>query len=55
MARVRNGYVQRPIPTPQVGEKSQEWLLLREVFPEALDPVIRAELDFYDALPKWAV
>jgi hypothetical protein len=55
MDRVRNGWIKRPAPTPQVGEKSQEWLLLRELLPEALDPVIRAELAFYDALPRWAV
>lgn len=55
MDRVRTGYIKRPAPTPQVGEKSQEWLLLRELLPEALDPVIRAELAFYDALPRWAV
>ncbi len=55
MDRVRNGWVKRPVPTPQVSEKSEEWQLLRELLPEALDPVIRAELAFYDALPKWAV
>jgi hypothetical protein len=55
MDRVRYGWVKRPAPTPQVGEKSQEWLLLRELLPEALDPVVRAELVFYEALPRWAI
>ena len=52
--RARNGDAKRP-PTPQVGEQSREWQLLRELLPEALDPVIRAELAFYDVLPRWAV
>lgn len=55
MGRVRSGYAKRPVPTPQVDERSAEWQLLRELLPEALDPVIRAELAFYDALPKWAI
>jgi hypothetical protein len=55
MDRVRHGYVKRPVPTPPVGDKSQEWLHLRELLPAALDPVIRAELVFYNALPKWAI
>jgi hypothetical protein len=38
----------------QVDESSQEWKLLKELLPEALDPVIREELIYYDALPKWA-
>lgn len=53
--RARNGDGKRRVPTQQVDEKSQEWKLLRELLPEALDPVIRAELAFYDALPRWAI
>lgn len=55
MERVRNGWKHRPAPTPQVDEHSAEWRLLRDLLPEALDPVMRAELEFYDALPKWAL
>jgi hypothetical protein len=39
---------------PQVDESSQEWALLKSLLPEALDPVIRAELIYLDALPDWA-
>ncbi|RWX44429.1 hypothetical protein H206_03768, partial [Candidatus Electrothrix aarhusensis] len=38
----------------QVDESSQEWKLLKKLLPEALDPVIREELIYYDALPDWA-
>lgn len=38
----------------QAGEQSQEWQLLRELLPEALDPVVRAEMKYLDALPNWA-
>lgn len=55
MDRVRNGWEKKPIPTDQVDEYSAEWQLLRDLLPEALDPVRRAELDFYEALPEWAV
>ena len=55
MGRARNGWAKKPIPTEQVDEHSAEWQLLRDLLPEALDPVIRAELEFYEALPKWAV
>jgi hypothetical protein len=54
MERVRRGWKKRPDPTPQVDEHSPEWKLLRELLPEALDPVIRSELMFYGALPAWA-
>jgi hypothetical protein len=54
MGRARNGWEKRRVPTPQVDEHSAEWRLLRDLLPEALDPVIREELVFYDALPKWA-
>jgi hypothetical protein len=51
----RSGYAMHMYPTPQVDEKSREWALLRQLLPEALDPVVRAELDFYESLPEWAV
>lgn len=38
----------------QVDESSQEWALLKSLLPEALDPVIRTELKYLDALPDWA-
>ena len=38
----------------QVDEKSPEWLLLRELLPEALDPFIRRRLRDAGALPGWA-
>ena len=53
MNRVRNGWNKPPIE--QVDENSAEWQLLRELLPEALDPTIRAELAFYNALPRWAL
>lgn len=55
MDRVRKGWAKKPTPTEQVDEHSAEWQLLRDLLPEALDPVIRAELEFYEVLPKWAV
>lgn len=41
--------------TEQVSETSPEWLLLRELFPEALDPFIRQRLIDAGALPSWAI
>ena len=38
----------------QAGEDSKEWLLLRQLLPEALNPVLREELIYLDALPAWA-
>jgi len=38
----------------QAGADSIEWQLLRRLFPEALDPIVREELDYLDALPEWA-
>jgi hypothetical protein len=38
----------------QADERSQEWLMLRHLLPEALDPVVREELRYLDALPAWA-
>lgn len=55
MDRARKGWAKKPTPTEQVNEHSAEWKLLRDLLPEALDPVIRAELEFYETLPKWAV
>jgi Competence protein CoiA-like family len=39
----------------QADEKSPEWQLLRDLLPEALDPVLREELIYLDALPHWAI
>ena len=38
----------------QADEESAEWQLLRQLLPEALDPVFREELSYLDALPNWA-
>lgn len=38
----------------QADVKSLEGQLLRSLLPEALDPVIREELSYFDALPDWA-
>jgi hypothetical protein len=38
----------------QAGPQSSEWQLLRHLLPEALDPVLREELHYLDALPDWA-
>lgn len=38
----------------QADEQSPEWQLLRRLLPEALDPVLREELAYLDALPNWA-
>ncbi|WP_299831957.1 hypothetical protein [uncultured Roseobacter sp.] len=38
----------------QVDELSPEWILLRELLPEALDPFIRQRLIDSDVLPCWA-
>jgi hypothetical protein len=38
----------------QADEQSEEWQLLRRLLPEALDPVLREELIYLDAMPKWA-
>lgn len=38
----------------QADESSSEWQLLRHLLPEALDPVLREELAYLDALPDWA-
>lgn len=47
-------HLQRYRADRQVGPNSVEWQLLRKLFPEALDPIIREELDYLDALPEWA-
>ena len=39
----------------QANQQSPEWKLLRSLLPEALDPVLREELIYLDALPDWAV
>ncbi len=38
----------------QADQRSPEWTLLRQLLPEALDPILREELSFLDALPPWA-
>lgn len=38
----------------QADERSPEWSMLRHLLPEALDPVVREELRYLDALPVWA-
>jgi len=38
----------------QATNESPEWILLRKLLPEALDPVLREELAYLDALPDWA-
>lgn len=39
----------------QKDESSPEWQLLRQLLPEALDPLFRDELIYLDALPSWAL
>lgn len=38
----------------QADQQSAEWQLLRRLLPEALDPILREELIYLDALPAWA-
>jgi Competence protein CoiA-like family len=38
----------------QADEHSHEWKLLKQLLPEALDPVLREQLKSLDALPLWA-
>jgi hypothetical protein len=38
----------------QANLESDEWLKLRRLLPEALDPMLREELIYLDALPDWA-
>ena len=38
----------------QAGSISSEWSLLRTLLPEALDPMLREELIYFEALPAWA-
>lgn len=38
----------------QADDQSTEWQLLQHLLPEALDPVLREELVYLDALPNWA-
>jgi hypothetical protein len=47
----------RPGPSDrfQCKESDPEWGLLRGLFPEFLDPRVRAELEYLDQLPEWAV
>ncbi|WP_186395010.1 hypothetical protein [Stappia sp. TSB10GB4] len=47
-------HLQRHRNSMQADEESAEWQQLRRLLPEALDPVLRAELIYLDALPDWA-
>lgn len=53
-------HLQRPIlgyrhgRVEQVGERSPEWRLLRDLLPEALDPFTRKQLAEAKMLPNWA-
>ena len=38
----------------QVSENSEIWTLLRNLIPESLDPILREEWQYLDALPEWA-
>ncbi|OSZ70989.1 hypothetical protein CAP39_08685 [Sphingomonas sp. IBVSS1] len=38
----------------QANEDSPQWKLVRKLLPEALDPALREELSYFDALPDWA-
>ncbi len=38
----------------QVSENSEIWTLLRNLIPESLDPILRVEWQYLDALPEWA-
>jgi len=40
---------------PQSDRESEEWQLLKELLPEALDSLTRSELTYLDALPTWAI
>ncbi|UVC15325.1 hypothetical protein [Mesorhizobium onobrychidis] len=49
-------HLRRHSAEQQVDEQSSaEWRLLKHLLPEALDPVVRNELKYLDALPEWAV
>ena len=47
-------HMRRHRDNDQANEDSPEWCLLRQLLPEALDPVLREELIYLDALPAWA-
>lgn len=47
-------HLRRHRDSVQADEESAEWHLLRHLLPEALDPVLREELAYLDALPDWA-
>lgn len=48
-------HMQRHRNEKQADEQSREWRHLRELLPEALDPVLRAELTYLEAMPAWAI
>lgn len=47
-------HLKRHAGKEQLHEDSSEIRLLKELLPEALNPIIRNELRYLDALPKWA-
>ena len=47
-------HLRRSCAEYQADEQSDEWKLLRELFPEALDPLIRSQLQELGSLPPWA-
>ena len=47
-------HLRRRYKDPQADEESMEWRLLRELLPEAMNPVVREELIYLDSLPDWA-
>ena len=47
-------HLRRHRDSVQADEESAEWQLLRQLLPEALNPVLREELIYLDALPDWA-
>ena len=47
-------HIRRHRDDDQADQESTEWRLIRKLLPEALDPVLREELLYLDALPSWA-
>ena len=47
-------HIRRHRDDDQADQESTEWRLIRKLLPEALDPVLREELLYLDALPDWA-
>ena len=47
-------HLRRHAAQDQVDKNCEEWSLLRRLLPEALDPIVRSELSYLDALPDRA-